>query len=66
MVINMQSDTMSTCALRPTVIFGPGDVQLIPSIHSCIAAGETKYQIGQADNLNDFTFIGIEPYKDQM
>jgi sterol-4alpha-carboxylate 3-dehydrogenase (decarboxylating) len=66
MVIDMQSETLSTCALRPTVIFGPGDVQLIPSIHSCIAAGETKYQIGQADNLNDFTYIGTERYPSRI
>jgi sterol-4alpha-carboxylate 3-dehydrogenase (decarboxylating) len=58
MVIAAQSEYMSCCALRPSVILGREDPQLIPSIHSCIASGETRYQIGDADNLNDFTFIG--------
>lgn len=58
MVMAAHSETMACCALRPSVILGREDYQLIPSIHSCIASGETKYQIGDGDNLYDFTFIG--------
>jgi sterol-4alpha-carboxylate 3-dehydrogenase (decarboxylating) len=57
-VMAANSESLSCCALRPSVILGREDYQLIPSIHSCIASGETKYQIGDADNLYDFTFIG--------
>lgn len=36
---------------------GPGDKQLIPPIHACIAKGETPFVIGSADNLWDITYV---------
>ena len=36
---------------------GPGDKQLIPPIHACIAKGETPFIIGSADNLWDITYV---------
>lgn len=47
-----------TCVLRPSVIFGEGDNQLIPAIHACIAKGETRYRIGNGRNLWDVTYVG--------
>ncbi|KAL2403061.1 Sterol-4-alpha-carboxylate 3-dehydrogenase ERG26, decarboxylating [Exophiala dermatitidis] len=49
---------MLTCVLRPSVIFGEGDNQLIPSIHACIAKGETRYRLGDGRNLWDVTYVG--------
>ena len=49
---------MATCALRPSVVFGPRDNQTIPSIHACIAKGETPFIIGDGLNLWDVTFVG--------
>lgn len=46
-----------TCALRPSVLFGPGDYQLIPSIHACIAKYETPFIIGDGFNLWDVTHV---------
>lgn len=46
-----------TCALRPPVIFGEDDYQLIPTVHACIAKGETPFMIGAGDNLYDFVYI---------
>ena len=48
---------MATCALRPFVIFGPGDYQLIPSLHACIAKGETPFVIGDGENLWDVVYV---------
>jgi sterol-4alpha-carboxylate 3-dehydrogenase (decarboxylating) len=48
---------MVTCALRPSVLFGPGDYQLIPSIHACIAKYETWFIIGDGFNLWDVTHV---------
>lgn len=45
-----------TCVLRPSVLFGPGDHQLIPSIHTCIGKGETAFVLGDAENLWDVTY----------
>lgn len=48
---------MATCALRPSVLCGPGDYQLVPSIHACIGKGETPYIIGDGNNLWDVTYV---------
>ncbi|KAF1982389.1 NAD(P)-binding protein [Aulographum hederae CBS 113979] len=45
-----------TTALRPSVLLGPGDENLLPHIHACIAARETPFQIGPGTNLYDFTY----------
>ena len=42
-----------TTALRPCVLFGPEDYQLIPSIHACIAKGEMPYILGDGLNMWD-------------
>ncbi|KAM0187331.1 hypothetical protein ACHAPC_004056 [Botrytis cinerea] len=56
-VLAANSTTFSTCILRPSVIMGPGDKQLIPPIHACIAKGETPFIIGSADNLWDIIYV---------
>jgi sterol-4alpha-carboxylate 3-dehydrogenase (decarboxylating) len=57
-VIAGNDDLMSTCVLRPSVIFGEGDTQLIPPIHACIAKGETRWIIGTGINLWDTVYVG--------
>jgi sterol-4alpha-carboxylate 3-dehydrogenase (decarboxylating) len=46
-----------TCAIRPSAMFGTGDVQLIPPGLSAYYKGQTKIQIGDNENLFDFTEI---------
>ena len=53
---NKTTPGFSTCALRPSVLCGPGDYQLIPSIHACIAKGETPFILGTGTNLWDVTY----------
>jgi len=48
---------MATCALRPSVLCGPGDCQLVPAIHACIAKHETPFLIGDGLNLWDITYV---------
>jgi sterol-4alpha-carboxylate 3-dehydrogenase (decarboxylating) len=43
--------------LRPSVLCGPGDYQLVPSVHACIAKRETPYIIGDGLNLWDVTDV---------
>ncbi|KAJ9605114.1 hypothetical protein H2200_010504 [Cladophialophora chaetospira] len=57
-VIATNDRSMSTCVLRPSVIFGEGDNQLIPPIHACIAKGETRWVIGTGTNLWDTVYVG--------
>ncbi|KAF7589294.1 erg26, C-3 sterol dehydrogenase [Aspergillus hancockii] len=57
MVLEGSSDTMATCSLRPSVLCGPGDYQLVPAIHACIAKGQTPFIIGNGQNLWDVTYV---------
>jgi sterol-4alpha-carboxylate 3-dehydrogenase (decarboxylating) len=52
------ADSFKTCALRPSVTFGPGDENCIPTLHDCIAKGETPFVIGNpTKSLYDFTYV---------
>ncbi len=57
LVMQASSEKMATCSLRPSVLFGPEDYQLIPSIHACIAKYETPFIIGNGHNLWDVTHV---------
>ena len=58
LVLDAQEPNFATCILRPSVIFGEYDSQLIPSIHACIENGETPYIIGDGLNLWDTDYVG--------
>lgn len=55
---NRKYGDMLTVALRPAGIFGEGDVQTIPSMLTAYEKGQTKFQLGQNNNLFDFTYVG--------
>ncbi|KAF9893615.1 erg26, C-3 sterol dehydrogenase [Aspergillus nanangensis] len=57
MVLEKSCETMATCSLRPSVLCGPGDYQLVPAIHACIAKGQTPFIIGNGLNLWDVTYV---------
>ncbi|KAH7379600.1 C-3 sterol dehydrogenase/C-4 decarboxylase family protein [Pyrenochaeta sp. MPI-SDFR-AT-0127] len=44
-----------TCAIRPSGIFGVGDLVVLPGILDAYFRGQTKVQIGDNQNLFDFT-----------
>lgn len=46
-----------TAAIRPSGIFGEGDVQVLPPGLSAYYKGQTKIQIGPNENLFDFTEV---------
>lgn len=63
--INSQHDEdkhpgMLTSSIRPAVIYGEGDHQLVPSIVSCIIDKhhESPFVIGPATNLWDTVYVG--------
>ncbi|KAI9751657.1 MAG: hypothetical protein M4579_005962 [Chaenotheca gracillima] len=49
---------MVTCALRPAGIIGEGDVQIIPKMIKALRKGQTGFQLGDNENLFDFTYVG--------
>ncbi len=54
LVLRANSPTLSTIALRPHLIWGPGDRHLVPGI---LSRGRGFKRIGTARKLVDFTFI---------
>ena len=55
---NRKHGNMLTCALRPAGIFGEGDMQITPNLLKAYAKGQTRFQLGQNNNLFDFTYVG--------
>ncbi|KAI0074033.1 C-3 sterol dehydrogenase [Panus rudis PR-1116 ss-1] len=47
-----------TVALRPAGIFGPGDRQLMTGLMEVYASNRTHFQIGDNNNLFDWTYVG--------
>lgn len=52
------SPKLLTCAIRPSGIFGPGDVQVLPPIINVYHTNKTGFQLGPNENLFDFTYVG--------
>ncbi len=49
---------LATCALRPHVIFGPGDRRFIPAIVSKAKSGKLRLGVGIRNRkLSDFTYV---------
>jgi nucleoside-diphosphate-sugar epimerase len=55
-VLAANSDTLATIALRPRLIWGPGDNQLVPRLAERARAGRLRI-VGTGDNLIDTTYI---------
>lgn len=56
LVLSANSETLSTCALRPHLIWGPGDPHLLPRL---VESGRKKQlkQVGNGTNLVDISYI---------
>ncbi|KAI0464179.1 erg26, C-3 sterol dehydrogenase [Komagataella kurtzmanii] len=47
-----------TIALRPAGIIGPGDRQVVPGLRQVARTGQSKFQLGDNNNLFDWTYVG--------
>ena len=54
---NRKYGNMLTTSIRPAGIIGEGDVQIIPNMLKAYYKGQTKFQLGENDNLFDFTYV---------
>ncbi len=56
MVLASSSEVLKTCAIRPHLVWGPGDPHLIPRL---IARGKAQKlkQVGNGQNLVDISYI---------
>jgi nucleoside-diphosphate-sugar epimerase len=55
-VLAANSDHMRTCALRPHLIWGPGDTHLIPRLIARARSGRLL-RVGDGTNLVDITYV---------
>jgi nucleoside-diphosphate-sugar epimerase len=55
-VLAANSDGFRTCALRPHLIWGPGDTHLIPRLLARARAGRLR-RVGDGTNLVDVTYV---------
>ncbi|MFS8063029.1 MAG: 2-alkyl-3-oxoalkanoate reductase [Luteimonas sp.] len=55
-VLAANAATLATIALRPRLIWGPGDAQLLPRLAQRARAGRLRL-VGNGDNLIDTTYI---------
>ncbi|MCH2206648.1 MAG: NAD-dependent epimerase/dehydratase family protein [Lentisphaerales bacterium] len=55
-VLEANSATLLTCALRPHLIWGPGDNHLVPRILEAAKSGKLM-QVGDGTNLVDVTYV---------
>ncbi|HEY8375374.1 MAG TPA: NAD-dependent epimerase/dehydratase family protein [Nannocystis sp.] len=56
-ILRANGDGLLTCAIRPHVIFGPGDTRLLPAILANARQGKLKFMVGRGDHLSDFTYV---------
>jgi nucleoside-diphosphate-sugar epimerase len=55
-VLAANSEQLRTCALRPHLIWGPGDTQLVPRLISRARSGRLR-RVGDGTNLVDITYV---------
>ena len=48
---------LQTCAIRPHVVFGPGDGRFLPALIERAKTGRLKYGVGRGRKISDFTYI---------
>lgn len=56
LVLSMNSESFATAAIRPHLMFGPGDTQLIPKILARARAGKLR-RVGDGKNLVSVTYV---------
>jgi sterol-4alpha-carboxylate 3-dehydrogenase (decarboxylating) len=59
---NRKYGDMLTVALRPAGIFGEGDMQFTPNLLKAYEKGQTRFQLGENENLFDTTYVGNVAY----
>lgn len=50
-------DGIATCALRPHVVFGPGDGRFMPALLKQGKSGRLRVQVGRGVWLSDYTYL---------
>lgn len=57
---------MLTAAIRPTTIYGEGDLLVTANLCETACAGKAKFQFGDGTNMNDVTYVGNLAYAEVL
>jgi 2-alkyl-3-oxoalkanoate reductase len=57
LVLAAGQDGLRTIAIRPHVVFGPGDTRFLPALLDKAKAGQLRVSVGWGTWLSDFTYI---------
>lgn len=49
---------VATVAIRPHVVFGPGDQRFLPALLKHAKSGKLRFQVGRGVWLSDYTYVG--------
>jgi nucleoside-diphosphate-sugar epimerase len=52
-----RSGGLRTCAVRPHVVYGPGDGRFLPAIVRRARRGALRFGVGRESKLSDFTYV---------
>ncbi|CDF34730.1 unnamed protein product [Chondrus crispus] len=58
LVLAANRESLRTCAIRPSAIFGERDPALVPRLVEAGRGGKTKYIIGNGKTMWEFTYVG--------
>ncbi len=56
-VLGASDANLAACAIRPHIVFGPGDTRFFPAVLSRARSGRLKAYVGDADKRSDFTYV---------
>ena len=56
LILKANGESLSTTAIRPHLIFGPGDLNLVPRVVEAAKKGRLKI-VGDGENLVDVTYV---------
>lgn len=57
LVLAANGADLATVAIRPHVVFGPGDTRFLPAILARAKGGHLKFSVGMKRHLSDFTYV---------
>lgn len=56
-VLEASDRSLATCAIRPHIVFGPGDTRFFPAVLSRARSGRLRAYVGDPDKKSDFTYV---------
>ena len=56
-VLAASDASLAACAIRPHIVFGPGDTRFFPAVLARARSGRLRAYVGDPDKKSDFTYV---------